>query len=74
MTPTGWLLVCAGQQAPAAPVQSQPQDAEPAVGALEIVLRLLGQDSCRRVTAHLEQALHLLDLLLSHMKVRCSVL
>ena len=34
-----------------------------------MVLRLLGQDSCRRVPSHLEQALYLLDLLLSHAKV-----
>ena len=34
-----------------------------------MLLQLLGQDLCRRVNSHLEQALILLDLVLTHAKV-----
>lgn len=37
---------------------------------LEVVLQLLGTGLCRRSNAHLEQALHLLDVLLQSSKVR----
>lgn len=36
---------------------------------LEVVLQLLGAGLCRRSSAHLEQALHLLDVLLQSSKV-----
>ena len=34
-----------------------------------MLLQLLGQDLCRRVNSHLEQAVVLLDLVLTHAKV-----
>ena len=36
---------------------------------LEVVLELLGRGMCRRSNAHLEQALHLVDMLLQSAKV-----
>ena len=37
-----------------------------------MLLQLLGQDLCRRVNSHLEQALILLDLVLTHAKARAA--
>ena len=37
-----------------------------------MLLQLLGQDLCRRVNSHLEQAVVLLDLVLTHAKVSCK--